>query len=139
KRNFFAVSMVFAFAVPAFADVLDPAPVRVGGIDLIPQLTLDQRYDDNLLLQSNRQIESWQTLVIPQLKALALDGANEYSLDYRAEASFYKSSSDDNYLDQSLAARGFWNSLTRHRFELVGRYQRDHDRRGAQYFEGSEA
>lgn len=122
----------------AKADLLDPAPVKLGGVDLVPQLKLQEEYDDNFYSQVNTQ-EFWVQILTLQLDALAPVGPHEYSAHYKTEAGVVESSSEDNYVDQSIYLRGFWDPDPRHRFELKGGYRQDHERRGTENFQGSKA
>ena len=122
----------------AQADLLEPAPVKLGGTDLIPQLSLVEEYDDNFYSQVN-SLEFWVQILTLQLDTLTPVGPHEYSAHYKAEAGFVETSSDDNYVDQSLYLRGFWDVSPRHRIELKGGYKQDHERRGTENFQGSKA
>lgn len=119
-------------------DLLDPAPVKLGGVDLVPQLELQEIYDDNFYSQVNSR-EFWVQILTLQLDALAPVGPHEYSAHYKAEAGVVENSSVDNYVDQSFHLRGFWDPDPRHRFELKGGYRQEHERRGTENFQGDKA
>ncbi|HVK99616.1 MAG TPA: outer membrane beta-barrel protein [Dongiaceae bacterium] len=122
----------------AQADLLDPAPVKLGGTDVTPQLMLAEEYDDNFYRQLNTQ-EFWVQILTLQVDTLTPVGADEYSAHYKVEGGFIEDSSDDNYVDQSLSLRGFWDSNSRHRFELKGGFAQEHEARGSENFQGSKA
>ncbi len=116
-----------------------PAPVKVGGLNLYPILTLEERYDDNLFRQEEQERDSMITLISPGLKLEALSGPDRYLLESQADVGIFHSSRADDYVDHRTAASAHWEPSDRHAFDLSGIYERDHDRRGTEYFQGEEA
>lgn len=128
-----------SFVVATQAQGLQPAPVKLGFVDFVPALAIKEEYDSNLYRQPENAQESLIQVMLLNMKALALDGPHEYSLNYRGEAGFVQNSSDDNYVDQAATLDGNWDLNARHRVQLTGGYKQDHDRRGTEYFQGESA
>jgi hypothetical protein len=126
-------------AAVAQAEVLKPAPARLGPASITPTLTLREEYDSNLFRQHDDVTESWVQVMLLHMQALAQDGPHEYTLDYRGEAGFVDNSSADDYVDHAVTVDGKWDMATRHRAQLMAGYLRDHDRRGTAYFQGDQA
>jgi len=126
-------------AIVANAGGLEPAPVKLGFFELVPILGISEQYDSNLYRQAENEQDVWIQVTELDLKAQAFDGPHQYSIGYQGEAGFVASSSDDNYVDHAATLEGKWDAGIRHRFELLGSYRKDHDRRGTAYFQGNQA
>lgn len=117
----------------AQADVLDPAKVNYGPIEIVPTLTLSQAYDDNLYQDAVQVEDYWVRTAAWQIKTTALEGPHQYGLDYRGEAGYVESSAEDDYVDHHTTLRGLWEFAPRHHVLLEGTYLQEHDRRGTDY------
>lgn len=127
-------------ATHATADLMDPAPVDLGPINLVPTLGISHVYDDNFYRQSGGSGETFNLQILDlDLTAIALDGPHEYRAIYKGQAGFVDESSDDDYYDQTARLNGRWEMTARHRLELDGAYEELHDRRGTGYFQGDQA
>src|SRR5690606_40189372 len=76
------VGLSLAQAAPR--ESFKPAPVKVGGLNLYPILTIEERYDDDLFRQEGQERDSMITMISPGLKLEALSGAGRYLLEYHA-------------------------------------------------------
>lgn len=116
----------------------EPAGVEVaGGWTLIPTVGLTEVWDDNIYATEAAQVESFITIVSPQLALVAEDKANTYAVVYSADAGFYSESSGDNYTDQSLRGDAHVEAGSRLRFDLGAGFSRLHDPRGTGATEGN--
>jgi len=80
----------------------DPEFFQVGDFFLIPSLSVNESYNNNIFLQDNGRKDSAITVINPKAR-VAYEG--EYSLttlDVSLNKGFYHSSSSDNYLDTGI-------------------------------------
>lgn len=127
------------FHAAAADEPFQPAAVHLGPIEFSPQLGLKEEYDSNFYHQAFNEQQFQVQILNLDLLAKTFAGPNQYSFDYQSEAGFVENSARDNYVDQQANLTGQWLLGARHRFELSGRYQQDHDRRGTGYFQGNQA
>lgn len=77
----------------------DPDFFQLGDFFLVPSLSINEQYDDNIFLQDKGAKSSLISVIKPSAR-LAYDGdISLTTLDIGFEEGFYRSSSADNYLD----------------------------------------
>lgn len=116
--------------------VTEPAPIKAGGFELVPTLSLDEVYDDNITMANDKTaytkaIESWVTVVAPELQVGFKRDRSEYNLGYKLAAGRYTSSRDDDYVDHFINADAAWQLSSRNKVALRGNYDRAHEDRGS--------
>lgn len=104
-----------------------PQVIDLGGVGLLPTLTISEAYDDNIWeasgIDSDSIKSSWVTQVSPQLSLIAKDRLNEYQLSYGLQHSIYHSSQADNKTENTLVARSHMEFTHRHRLDLNAGYK----------------
>jgi hypothetical protein len=115
---------------------IDPAPVKLGGFELIPTLSVDELHDDNITMANGetpttKEISSWVTVVAPELQLGIKNDKSEYNLGYKLVAGRYASSRDDDYVDHFLNADAAWQLSSRNKIAVRGNYDRAHEDRGS--------
>lgn len=115
---------------------IDPAPVKLGGFELVPTLSIDEVYDDNITMANGnteytKEIDSWVTVVAPELKLGMKTDKSEYNLGYKLAAGRYASSRDDDYVDHFVSADAAWQLSARNKIAIRGGYDRAHEDRGS--------
>ncbi len=115
---------------------IDPAPVKFGGFELIPTLSVDQVHDDNVTMANDKEpttkdISSWVTIVAPELQLGLKTDKSEYNLGYKLAAGRYTSSRDDDYVDHFVNADAAWQLSSRNKLAVRGNYDRAHEDRGS--------
>jgi len=133
-KYLFAVAGI-AVALPTIAAV-QPQAVDIGAMKLIPTLVVMQRYDDNIFRQATDEVNSWSTILTPQLQLLAEQDANKVALTYLGDYGRYSSSSDDNYYDHTVSLDAQLEANDQHRFVLGASMAKLHDARGEGSSEG---
>ncbi|MDB9943018.1 outer membrane beta-barrel protein [Pseudomonadales bacterium] len=133
-KYLFAVAGI-AVALPTIAAV-QPQAVDIGAMKLIPTLGVMQRYDDNIFRQATDEVNSWSTILTPQLQLLAEQDANKVALTYLGDYGRYSSSSDDNYYDHTVSLDAQLEANDQHRFVLGASMAKLHDARGEGSSEG---
>lgn len=112
---------------------------QVGDVFLIPSLSVNTMYNDNLFLQDSQRKQSMVTTVNPRIR-LAYEG--EYSLtvfDANLNKGYFNDSATDNYLDSTLR---FGSELfPSERIQYGFSFSRDegHDNRGVGLQDGLSA
>lgn len=133
---YIAVASVVAVS-PASA--LQPAMVDMGPFKVIPQVTINTGYDDNLYLTESNEKESWVTVLNPSVQFVARDGANRYVVAYAMAKGVYHSSSDDNYLDHTFLAEANLEFNSRNALDIRANFIRGHEARGTGANQGDNA
>ncbi len=136
------VSSVVALsaAVAAFqVQAVEPATIKAGIFDVVPVLSLDQRYDDNIFSQPEDEKESWVTVLTPSVTAQADLGTVAVELGYQHTAGFYESSSDDNFNDDKVNGLVSWELNHRNQLDVSATYNDAHEDRGSGFTQGAGA
>lgn len=114
----------------------DPAPIKLGGVDLVPTLTVDELYDDNITMANGKtnytqEINSWVTVVAPELQLTLKTDNTESHLGYKLAVGRYQSSRDDDYIDHFFNADTAWQLNSRNKVAFRGLYDLAHEDRGS--------
>lgn len=140
--------MKYAFSIPLFsgfsflafnAVAADLTGSKLGNFDVVPKLTIEHRYDSNILLQADNELDSWVTVVSPSISAKAEISDKNVELSYRHVAGYYESSSSDDFSDNYLSGTLNWEPSHRSQFELFASYIDNHEDRGSGFSEGTAA
>lgn len=116
---------------------LDAAVIPVGQFDLVPSVNVGIEFDNNITSANDDQIESWATLVAPQLSISTTTGPSDIVLSYKIENKNYFSSSEDNYTDHIFLFRTNVEFDLRHRAKVSVSYEDGHDQRGSNFSIGA--
>jgi len=112
---------------------------QVGDVFLIPSLSVETIYNDNLFLQDSDREQSMVNVVSPSIR-LAYEG--DYSLttfDVNLEKAYYRHSATDNYLDSTIKIGTELFPSERVQFGAsISRYE-GHDNRGVGLQDGLSA
>lgn len=119
--------------VSLFSFAQTPASVDVGGFDLYPSLNATFGHDDNLLRSDDSEVESWMSVLSPELILVNSYGLNEFQIGYRLERGDYYSSQADDYTDHLFNASANLEFDVRNRLEVLAIYMDDHDERGTNF------
>jgi len=127
------------FSVAKVAFALEPVSFTQGPVQVIPQVSLQAGYDDNIYSTASGEVESWKSIISPALQLKMVQGKSEYTLNYQLHQGIYQESSDDNYTDHQLDGRVFLDLNSRNRLELVAGYLAGHEGRGTGLNQGTAA
>lgn len=107
-------------------------------VDVIPVLNTELQHVSNVTYSSDdqAQIDSWLSIVAPQLTAQTEIGGHQLEVGYRLERGDYFSSEADNYTDHFAHARGDFTLDTRHAVTVSAAFEDGHDDRGRVYSNG---
>ncbi|MDX3774070.1 outer membrane beta-barrel protein [Chromatiaceae bacterium AAb-1] len=106
------------------------------GVDIIPDVSAELRYDDNIANSHAATKGSWISVLTPTVKAQLTDGASLYSLTAQLVHGHYFSSTDDNYLDAAVSALAKIDLHHSHRLNFSSRFSSGHEARGTGITEG---
>jgi hypothetical protein len=112
----------------AFAQ--EPAAIYVGPFDVVPELAVDVRRDNNIFNDiSGSEVASTLTLVKPSINAVADDGVVKYAVGYQLENGNYSDTTNNNYTDHTFDATMDWRIDVRHLIELTTSVNTGHEDR----------
>ncbi|MBD1388606.1 outer membrane beta-barrel protein [Neiella sp. HB171785] len=130
-----ALSLAFC-SISATADY-QPASFDIAeGLKFQPQLSIINGYDDNTAHSANDEVDSWFTVVNPQLSLKAGDPLSHFALSYQLNHARYHSSDEDDYTDHKFTSKWHHELTSQHRLTLNYDYIRDHEDRGTGISEG---
>lgn len=138
RRQSLYIAVVAALAVSPVS-ALQPAMVDMGPFKVVPQLSVNTGYDDNLFLTENQEKESWVTILTPSVQFIAQDGPNKYTVSYALAKGVYHDSTDDNFLDHNLAAEANLEFNGRNALDVRAGFVRGHESRGTGLNQGNNA
>lgn len=121
------------------ASSLDPAAIKVKGIDFIPTLSLEQSYLDNLLSQPDNPLSSGLTVVNPGLQVKMQRDSARLLIDLNYEGGRFNTSSEDNYDDKSAFLAFDLGLNGSHQVGLTSSLKNIHEARGTGYSQGPTA
>lgn len=108
----------------------------IASFQVLPELGVQQRYDNNILSSDNGVENSYITIVAPGIKISADRSNSQYSLAYKGELAKYSSSEADNYLDQHIQADLLMDFSTRNHLKTRAKYLFLHQDRGTGFTQG---
>lgn len=106
------------------------------GIDFIPSVQAELKYDDNVVRDADASISSWISTLAPTLKANLVDGPNSYGLSAALKNAVYFDSSADNFNDGYLEAEAKLSPASAHNLKLRANNSWLHEDRGTGVTEG---
>lgn len=109
---------------------VEPNPVRFGNFDLVPLLSLDVLNNDNIFRAENNEVDSFITVLSPQLNAIAIDGLNLYNVEVQGFKGVYSDSSDDDFTDWRVGANAHIELSSRNIVDFVIGFYDNHEERG---------
>lgn len=113
----------------------DPAPLNAGPFELVPELTVDGKFDDNIFRSFTDEQDDFITVVNPKLGISAGD-KNTFDLDLEWLEGIYSDSSDDDYSDYLIDADVHLEANSRNMFDLYAGFHKLHEERGSGFSQG---
>lgn len=108
---------------------LDPIGLGIGGFRSFPQVTLLERYNDNIFAVDRGEESDFITVIKPDL---ALEsGWSNHALNLRADATIgrYADNNDENYEDFTIGTNGRLDFTATNQLSLGASYSRLHEAR----------
>jgi len=106
--------------------------VPMGPFQVIPEIEVTLKHDDNVTLAPDNEIDSFVTVLRPQATFLMRQGARQtYSVTLGTEVGFYADSSDDDYIDVFVKGNANWQLARSMDLSVGANYMRGHDQRGS--------
>ncbi|GGA69955.1 TetR family transcriptional regulator [Neiella marina] len=131
-----ALTLIVAVSSPVKADY-QPAAVEIAdGLKLRPQLSVINGYDDNTAHTSTAEIDSWYTLLKPELTVAGGDKLSNFAVGYQLAHATYHSSDEDDYTDHKLTTKLHHEFTSQHRLTMNYDFIREHEARGKGISEG---
>ncbi|MDU0356012.1 outer membrane beta-barrel protein [Paraglaciecola aquimarina] len=123
--------------VGATAQAQEKASIPVGTFELTPTLNVSLNKDSNVTRSSTGKIDSWITVLNPELKLGKQIGENKLYVGVNATKGIYHSSEDDDYTDYQLFTSGEFEFDRRNRISGSLNHLSGHDGRGTVYSIGA--
>jgi len=133
RRMLITLLVMAAGVAPCSAFAADPAPIRVGGVEVTPAVKVMEKHDDNILSQQNNKKSSWVTVVEPGLDMTAEDGVSKFNVQYHLSNGTFHSSHHDDYLDHFVRGSYSFSPTARLSTKLAVDYSKTHDARGTTF------
>jgi|GEM_PF-477480 len=131
------VLLTYIGPVAAQATAPDSGVIKTdSGIDLIPSLQVGLKHDDNVVRASSNEINSWVNTIAPALKAMLVDGADNYTVTAALNNARYFSSHQDDFTDGYLEAEANISPASQHNFKFKANGSWLHEDRGTGVSEG---
>jgi hypothetical protein len=110
---------------------LDPIGVQVGTFTLLPSLSLEEQYNDNIFATENNTIDDFITRILPRATLRSNWNNHSLSLYGNADIGRYADNGDEDYEDYTAGANG--RLVIQRDTWLQGRaeYQQRHEDRGS--------
>ncbi|WP_165569596.1 outer membrane beta-barrel protein [Corallincola luteus] len=139
KLGLLAAICAGSYTAVVGAEGFEPAPIKLdSGMTLTPVLTTVVGYDDNVANSNSDEKDSMYTVISPRAKLEAGNDITNGTLDFGFDSGWYVDSSDDDYFDHSVSARGHHEFTAKYRLDLDASYRRTHDARGTGISEGNQ-
>lgn len=113
-----------------------PAAIIHGPLSLLPLLSIEAAYDDNIFESTDNEVDSWVTRVNPSVITAIETGGQAYTLAYHGAYGRYHDSEDDNYQDHDFNADADLKLGLRNHVKLGAAYTMGHEDRGTRLSEG---
>lgn len=125
---------VFCSGTGTFA--IEPEPIQVGAVDLIPTLKVDASRTDNMFLDNTNEVSSRLYIISPRLEALIEDGNNVFSLAGEINEADFSATNEDDYTDWRLDANAHLQMDVRNSFDFNAGLFSTREMRGTGFSQG---
>lgn len=133
KKYVFTAALLLTVICSKTGLAVEAAGVQVGGVEVIPAVQVGVSHNDNIFAQETNKKSSLITTIDPALKLVAVNGSNQFEVDYHLSKGFYHSSSNDNYLDHFAGLNADLDLSSRLKSRLWANYDKTHDMRGSTF------
>lgn len=115
---------------------VEPEPIQVGAVDLIPTLKVDASRTDNMFLANTNEVSSRLYIISPRLEALIEDGNNVFSLAGEINEADFSATDEDDYTDWRLDANAHLQMDVRNSFDFNAGLFSTREMRGTGFSQG---
>ncbi|MGO4891729.1 outer membrane beta-barrel protein [Flavobacterium sp. W21_SRS_FM6] len=136
-KNTILISVSMTSILGGYAQAQEKASLPVGTFELTPTLKVTLLKDSNVLRTNDNKLDSWVTVLNPELKLGKQVGENSITVGVSASKGIYHSSDADDYDDYSLFANGAIEFDRRNRLSGSLVHLSGHDARGTSYSNGA--
>jgi hypothetical protein len=136
-RNTILICASVSTFIGVSAQAQEKASMPVGTFELTPTLNVSLSKDSNVTRVSDKKIDSWVTVLNPNLQLGKQIGNNSLGIGVSATKGIYHSSDTDNYDDYQIFANGEVEFDRRNRLSGSIVHLSGHDARGTSYSLGA--
>ncbi|RLL55890.1 DUF560 domain-containing protein [Mariprofundus sp. EBB-1] len=111
----------------------DGFSLKSGGVELIPSIKIDEKYNDNIFSAEAIKTKSLITVISPRLELKSESDTHLSSLSYQLDDGIYHSSSADNYLTHDAQLNVSADLSRRLQTSLQAGYLKSSDPRGSTF------
>lgn len=115
---------------------IEPEPIQLGGLDLIPTLNVDASRTDNMFLANSNKVDSKLYVISPRLEAIIDDGRNVFSVAGEVNDGDFSATSEDDYTDWRLDANAHLEMDVRNSFDFNAGLFSTREMRGTGFSQG---
>lgn len=123
-----------AFSMATYAT--DPAPIKAGVFELIPELTVDGKFDDNIFKSFTDERDDYIIEINPRLEAVVQSRNNSFSMAFDWKEGLYQDYDDDDYSDWMVDADVHLEANAKNMFDLYAGFHKLHEDRGSGFSQG---
>lgn len=140
KNNQMKLSVVFGCAAAltsATVLAVEPNPIEIGNLQIIPTLGISASDDDNIFRSELNEVDSTVINYRPRIQAILDTGPNQFVLDTQLDKGEYDETSEDDYDDWSVAGSAHFELNESNMLDFNASYAELHEPRGTGYSQGS--
>jgi hypothetical protein len=137
SRNTILISASVSTFIGVSAQAQEKASMPVGTFELTPTINVSLSKDNNVTRSSDNKVDSWVTVLNPNLQLGKQIGENSLSVGLSATKGIYNSSDTDNYDDYRIFTNGEVEFDRRNRLSGSIVHLSGHDARGTSYTLGA--
>lgn len=133
-KTIFTLHVLSIGSIVPFANAQEPESAEHRA--MVPSLSAELQYDDNIFLSEADEQSSLITILSPGVLTTFRPSKHRIVLRYNGEFASFANSSADNYDDHEFQAAAFLELGVRGLLDIIGGYQRGHESRGSGLSEG---
>jgi hypothetical protein len=122
--------------MPATTLAVEPNPIELGNLQIIPTLGISATEDDNIFRNQFEEFESAIYNYKPRILTTLDSGANSFTLDLQADKGEYVETDEDDYTDWNATFDAHLELNAINSFDLNYRFNDAHEFRGTGFSQG---
>ena len=130
------IALCIASLMPATTLAVEPNPIELGNLQIIPTLGISATEDDNIFRNQFEEFESAIYNYKPRILTTLDSGANSFSLDLQADKGEYVETDEDDYTDWNATFDAHLELNAINSFDLNYRFNDAHEFRGTGFSQG---
>ncbi len=130
------VAVCVAALTPAVTLAVEPNPIELGNLQIIPTLGISATEDDNIFRNQSNEFESTIYNYRPRILTTLDSGPNNFTLDLAADKGEYVETDEDDYTDWNATLAAHVELNASNAIDLNYRFNDAHEFRGTGFSQG---